>query len=220
MSELNSLLKSIPVEQIAAQLGIDPAQASEAIQNLLPSLVGGMQANAQDPQGAASLENALSQHAGNTSLLDNPNVADIDTEDGAKIAHHIFGSNEGAVAEKVAAKSGTDTSLIQKLLPIIAPIAMAWLASRLFGQKDTPAAEPVQRQSEPVERQVEPAETNRGAEAPIFPGQTGNDQAVGQGGLGDLLGGILGGGSGSSQGGGGLGDLLGSLGGLLGGGRR
>lgn len=38
------------------------------------------------------------------------------------------------------------------------------------------------------------------------------------GGLGDVLGGILGGGSGSSAGGGGLGDILGGLGGLFGGG--
>ena len=199
MSQLDSLMASLPVDRIAAQVGVDPAEARSAIESILPSLVGGMQANVQDPEGAASLQSALSQHAGKTDLAGGAvDPSEIDTADGAKIAHHIFGDNEGAVADRLAAASGTNKSLIEKLIPVIAPIAMAWLASRFFGNDSSPQAE---------------TPTTR-ADAP------GQQQGDLGGGLGDLLGGLLGGGAGSKQGGGGLGDLLGGLGGLLGGGRR
>ncbi|MCE4027247.1 DUF937 domain-containing protein [Microbacterium sp. Au-Mic1] len=63
--------------------------------------------------------------------------------------------------------------------------------------------------------------------APIVMGLIANGQkgssAGGGGGLGDILGGLLGGGGqqqGSSTGGGGLGDILGGLGGLFGGGQQ
>ncbi|MFD6698342.1 MULTISPECIES: DUF937 domain-containing protein [unclassified Microbacterium] len=63
--------------------------------------------------------------------------------------------------------------------------------------------------------------------APIVMGLIANGQkgssAGGGGGLGDILGGLLGGGGqqqGSSAGGGGLGDILGGLGGLFGGGQQ
>lgn len=205
MSQINSLLDSIPVERIAAQFGIDPTQARSAIEHILPSLVGGMQANAQDPRGAASLESAINQHASKVALAEGNALPDsADTRDGEKIVAHVFGANEGAVAEKLAAASGTDKGLIEKLLPVVAPIAMAWLASQLFGGR--------------AQHDAEPAEFDRAAEAPRWPGSTGQDRVVepGESGLGDLLGGLLGGGGG----GGGFGDLLGSLGGLLGGGRR
>ena len=208
MSQLNSLIDSIPVGRIAQQFGIDEAQARAAIESILPSLVGGMQANAQDPRGAASLESALNQHASQVRLAEGSfDPAEIDTADGEKIANHIFGANQGAVTDKLAAASGADKSLIEKLIPVIAPIAMAWLASKLFGGR--------------AQHDTEPAEFDRASEAPRVPGSTGQDRVVepGESGLGDLLGGLLGGGAGSSQAGG-LGDLLGGLGGLLGGGRR
>lgn len=204
MSELNFLIDSLPIDRIAAQVGAEPAQARSAIESILPSLVGGLQANAQDPQGAASLQQALGQHAGRAQLLSGDvDPAQIDTEDGAKIAHHIFGSNEGAVNEKLSAASGADKGLIEKLIPVLAPIAMAWIASKFFGSKNH-------------DRTEEPAEFDRSAEASVVPGSTGDDTGVTQPDLGGLLGGLLGGGG---QGGG-LGDLLGGLGGLLGGGRR
>lgn len=84
---------------------------------------------------------------------------------------------------------------MQKLLPILAPIVMSYLAKRFRGYLTEKAA--------PQTRQ---------AEAPAGP-------EGGRGGLGDLLGGILGGGAASQHsGGGGFGDLLDQiLGGTLGG---
>jgi len=52
------------VERISEQIGADPQQTRSAIDMALPVLVGGLARNAQQPEGAASLDNALQQHTG------------------------------------------------------------------------------------------------------------------------------------------------------------
>jgi hypothetical protein len=191
MAELDGLLDMIPVGDIAKQLGIDVSTAKAAVAQVVPALVAGMAANAQDKSGAESLAGAATRHAERKTNF--KNLADINTEDGAKVARNVFGSNTEQVEQKVAAAGGIDPSIIQKLIPIIAPIVIAFIGNMLLNkQKDagsTTSAEP----------------------------------ATSGGGIGDILGGLLGGGgsSSSSSSGGGVGDILGGvLGGLLGGGKK
>jgi hypothetical protein len=191
MADLSSLLKQIPVADIAEQLGIDESVAEAAVQQIVPGLVAGLAANAEDPKGAASLEKALSHDRGGVKKK----VAEIDTEDGKKIVKNVYGDKQDAVASKLAA-SATKASaagdvtqdIIKQILPIVAPIVLAWLAEQfLGGKKEEPAAK--------------------------------EEESTG-GGIGDLLGGLLGGGS-SSGSSNSTGDLLGGiLGGLLGGGKK
>ncbi|MEZ5096934.1 MAG: DUF937 domain-containing protein [Nocardioides sp.] len=54
MSDLDALLAALPIDQLAAQLGEDPVAVRQAAGVALPALLGGMQANAQDPGGEAS----------------------------------------------------------------------------------------------------------------------------------------------------------------------
>ena len=191
MADLSELLKLIPIGDIAEKFGIDESVAEAAVQQIVPGLVAGLAANAEDPKGAASLTNALSHDRGPVKRK----VADIDVEDGKKIVRNVYGDKQEAVATKLAssatkASSGGDVTsdLIQKILPIVAPIVLAWLAEKFLGGG---------AQEEPAAKEEESS----------------------SGGLGDLLGGLLGGGSSSSSSGGGnvLGDLLG---GLLGGGKK
>ncbi|MGH8827358.1 MAG: DUF937 domain-containing protein [Jiangellaceae bacterium] len=193
MSAIDEIFDQIPLSQLAAQLGVEPEVAEQATRQALPALLGGMGANAQDANGAASLSEALGQHS--SSLLDGGvNLADVDTTDGEKIVHNVFGASEEQVVNKLAGVSGGGGgldmgALVKKLLPILAPIVMAWLSKKLGGGRAEPAGARADGGTQPAEQD--------------------------SGGLGDLLGGILGG---ADQGGtGGLGDLLG---GLLGGGRR
>lgn len=192
MAGLDDLLKALPLDQIAGKFGVDPGTAQSAAGGLLPAILGGLKANAEDPQGAASIQEALSQHS--PQLVEGGvNLDDVDVDDGQKIAGHIFGDKQDAVVAKVAETTGQQPSLLSKLLPALAPIAMSYIAKQMSGggQQTTQAA-------------------SQGAAAPEAGG-----------GLGGLLGGLLGGG-GSGGGGGGLdiGGILGGLGGLLGGGRR
>ena len=68
MATIDELMTQIPIAQLAGQLGVSESEAEQAVRQALPALVGGLQANAADPAGAASLSQALSQHDG--SLID------------------------------------------------------------------------------------------------------------------------------------------------------
>jgi uncharacterized protein YidB (DUF937 family) len=49
VSAVDDILADIPMDQLAAQLGVDEATAEQAARQALPALLGGMQANAEDP---------------------------------------------------------------------------------------------------------------------------------------------------------------------------
>lgn len=132
MYDYTELLSTLPIDQLAAQVGENPADVENAVRNALPALLMGMGANAQDPAGEASLLSALGQH--DPSLVaGGVDLSRVDTEDGRKITHHIFGSNEDQVINQLGGLGGGN-ALIQKLLPMLAPIVMAWLAGKLMGR--------------------------------------------------------------------------------------
>ena len=142
MSSIDDILANIPINSLADQLGVDPATAESAVREALPALVGGMQANAADPQGAASLAGAVESHS--SKLVDGGvNLDDVDTADGEKIVDHVFGENSGAVAQTLGGNLGGNSDLIQKLLPILAPIVLSYLSQKMRGgdaQRARPAA--------------------------------------------------------------------------------
>ncbi|MEV6661434.1 DUF937 domain-containing protein [Nocardia fluminea] len=188
MTSFDDLLSQVPIAQIADQLGVDQATATTAVQAALPTLLGGLQVNAAQPQGAASLLGALDNHGG---LVEGEGAVDleqVDVGDGEKIVDNVFGDEKNTVISALGAGGGTGgNDLIAKLLPILAPIVLAYLAKQLTGG----GAAPQQTQTS-------------------------------GGGLGDLLGGLLGGSSNSGGLGGVIGEALsknagGALGSVLGG---
>lgn len=139
MSSIDDILANIPMNSLADQLGVDPATAESAVREALPALVGGMQANAADPQGAASLAGALDSHS--PKLVDGGvNLDEVDTADGEKIVSHVFGENSGAVAQTLGGNLGGNSDLVQKLLPILAPIVLSYLAQKMRGGAAQPGA--------------------------------------------------------------------------------
>lgn len=200
MTELREILEQIPVDQIAGLLGTDRESAQAAIEAAVPTLLAGMQSNAQAPDGAASLESALAQHR--DGLADGGvDASQVDTADGEKIVSHVFGGQQDQVASQLAGTSnlgGVGGDLVRKLLPILAPIVMSYLAKKILGGQ------------------------NVGGGAGDVAGRDGSGDSAGQPGgidLGSILGGILGGGpqGGAGAPGGGFGDILG---GILGGGSQ
>ncbi|MEU4812296.1 DUF937 domain-containing protein [Nocardia fluminea] len=191
MTSFDDLLSQVPIAQIADQLGVDQATATTAVQAALPTLLGGLQVNAAQPQGAASLLGALDNHGGLVEGEGAVDLGQVDVGDGEKIVDNVFGDEKNTVISALGAGGGTGgNDLIGKLLPILAPIVLAYLAEQLTG----------------------------GGTAAPAPQQT---QASG-GGLGDLLGGLLGGSSNSGGLGGVIGEALsknagGALGSVLGG---
>ncbi|WP_281497460.1 DUF937 domain-containing protein [Ornithinimicrobium sp. F0845] len=198
MGQYDELLSAIPVSQLAQQVGADEAEVSQAVQQVLPALVGGLSANAQQPEGAASLTNALGDHA-DTNFGD---LANVNIDDGQKIVGHIFGDQREAVVNQLGGLGGGGGGLIQKLLPILAPIVLSFLAKKMGGGGGLGGA------------LTDALGGGGGAPSP--------GAAPAGGGVGDLLGDLLGGALGGQAGGqgGGMGGLDDLLGGLLGGGKR
>ena len=184
MAELDGLLNVIPIGDIAKQLGIDENVAKAAVSQVVPVIVAGMAANAQDKGGAKSLAGAATRHAKRGKQFSR--VDEIDTAEGEKIATNVFGANKPAVEKEVAKAGGIDPELIQKLIPIVAPIIIAFIGNMLLKKQQESGASP----------------------------EAAEEEAASGGGIGDLLGGLLGGGgssSSSTSSGGGIGDLLGGL---------
>ncbi|MDR6507512.1 DUF937 domain-containing protein [Arthrobacter oryzae] len=200
MTDIREILEQIPVDQIAGLLGTDRESTQAAVEAAVPTLLAGMQSNAQAPEGAASLESALAQHR--DGLVDGGvDASEVDTDDGEKIVSHVFGGQQDQVASQLAGSAnlgGVGGDLVRKLLPILAPIVMSYLAKKILGGQDLGGA---------------PGDVT---------GRGGTGDSAGQPGgidLGSILGGILGGGLQGPQGsqGGGIGDILG---GILGGGNQ
>ena len=219
MSDLDAILESLPIDQIAGVLGVSSDEIRDAAGKAIPALVGGMQANAADG-GEQSLADALQQHAGN----DPKSLDDIDVEDGSKIVNNVFGDNSDQVVQKLGSTTAGGSDLLKKLLPMLAPMVMAFLASRvLSGHKSGgTSAAPSTTSTAPTGDGSGPVEIpgNLGGTGDAATTTTDASTSTSGGGLGDILGSVLGGGSatsGSSSSGGGLGDILG---GLLGGGKK
>jgi hypothetical protein len=198
MSAVDDILADIPMDQLAAQLGVDEATAEQMTRQAIPALLGGMRANAEDPAGAMSLAGALDQHP--SDLIDGGvDLNQVDANDGEKIVGNIFGPNQDQVAQTLGGLGGSQTGdLIKKLLPILAPIVLAYLSKRFMGQSQ-----------------------GSGSQDPL-----GSILGGGAGGssnpLNDMLNSMLGGGAASGAPGqpSGGGSILDMLGGLLGAGRH
>jgi hypothetical protein len=183
------------MDQLAAQLGVDQATAEQAARQAIPALLGGMQANSQDPAGAMSLAGALGDHP--SDLIDGGvDLNQLDANDGEKIVGNIFGANQDQVVQTLGGNLGGQAGgLIQRLLPILAPIVLAYLSKRLLGQRQGNS------QDDPL--------------GSILGGASGSGNP-----LNDLLSSMLGGGAASGGGQSSGGSILDMLGGLLGAGRR
>ena len=193
MSAVDEILTDIPMDQLASLLGVDEATAEQATRQAIPALLGGMQANAEDPAGAASLAGALGDHP--SDLIDGGvDLDQVDADDGEKIVGNVFGTNQDQVAQTLGGNlGGQGSALIKQLLPILAPIVLAYLSKRLMGQ----------------------GQGGGGGQNP-YGGATGSNNP-----LSDMLNSMLGGGAASGAAGqSGAGSILDMLSGMLGGGRR
>ncbi len=183
---VNEILSGIDLNALAGAVGATPAEVEQVAAVAVPTLLGSFQANAADPEGEASLLGALKHHTGEL------NYDEIDTEDGRKILGHAFANDP----QRLAGLAGQDSGLLAKLLPILAPIVLNWLANQFLG-----GGQQASRQQS----------SGGDVIGDLLGGLLGGGQTQQSGGgLGDLIGGLLGGGQ-AQSGGGGLGDILGGL---------
>lgn len=175
---IDEILSQLPADDLAARLGTDPETAMDAARRALPALLSGLDLEVQSGQADALGAAALKDHDPGILAQDNP-LSLIDFSDGEKILGHMFGDNRGAVEQRLGASGKAEAGLFSKLLPMLAPLVMSWLAGRMKSKAGSASSG-----------------GGGGGLGDILGGLLGGEGAGGTapgGGLGDLLGGILGG---------------------------
>ncbi|WP_242890022.1 DUF937 domain-containing protein [Stenotrophomonas maltophilia] len=125
------------LQQVSQQLGLDSSQTAQAVGSALPLLLGAMGQNASEPQGAQSLLNALQRDHSGGGCFDLGGILGAvmggggsGANDGAGILGHVFGGQQPQAAQLLGQKTGLDSGTSGKLLAILAPIVMSFLAQR------------------------------------------------------------------------------------------
>ena len=202
MNLLNMLASTMTsdtsLNALSQKTGGSVEQITKLIQSALPILLKFLTKNASSTAGAQSLLGALSQHT-NTRSMD-LQIGDADEEDGGKIVRHILGDQSEKVVNALSKETQLNTDQVNRALSDIAPALMSGLSAATNSASKVNLADGLD---------LSDLMGMFGGAAPAASQSSGL-----LGGLGNLMGGVLGGGSGNaaSQGGGGL------LGGLLGGG--
>jgi hypothetical protein len=198
MAGLDELFAQIPVADIANKIGADQGEVNNAIRTLVPALVGGLAENVHSNNiDSSSIESATAK-LGSSDLLDGGvNVDQVDEKQGDNLVATLFGGNDSnAVASALAGQGAGGSGLIQKLLPILAPIVLAYIGKQLT--KGGGASAPAQPQA-----------AGGGGLGDILGSILGGAGGGGGGNnpLGSILGSVMGGGGGNNA----IGEILGGL---------
>lgn len=192
MAGLDDLFAQIPIQDIANKLGADTGEVDSTIRTLVPVLVSGLSQNAQEPDQADNIVNTASNFAAQ-GLLDN--VFGSSQSEGQQLISTIFGGNDtNQVASALSGAGAGNNDLLQKLLPIIAPIVLAYIGKQLSGQK-----------AEPAQQQASSGGGLGDVLGGILGGMAGGGGAKNQS-MGSILGNMIGGKTGGA-----IGDILGGL---------
>lgn len=150
MNILDSLLDTqggAIVKQIGAQFGLNESQVQSAIKYLVPILAGGLIQNMNRGGGLDSLLGALKggnhgRYVDDSSILSQAQT----TQDGNAILENIFGNKAVSreAASRTATGTGIDSSILKKLLPVLAAAVMGGLSKQansnsIFDQPGTSA---------------------------------------------------------------------------------
>ena len=161
--ELMGQLQGEPMQGLAQQLGIDSAQAEQAVGVALPMLFGALGQNAAQPQGAADLFGALQRDHSSAngamdlggllggllggagggaagglggilgSVLGGGSAGGSSQLDAGSILGNIFGGQQQQAESQLGQATGLGANSGQ-LLAMLAPLVMSFLANRVQAQ--------------------------------------------------------------------------------------
>ncbi len=121
------------LDSLTSMSGLQPNQMQQLLGQVLPVLAGGIKNGTNTQGGLESLLGAL--NSGNHDrYYDQPNaLGNQNTRlDGNGILGHILGNKDASrsLASHASAKTGIDSTLIKKLLPVIATVVMGAMNKR------------------------------------------------------------------------------------------
>lgn len=136
MNVADMLKQTGALDSISQQLGIDSQSAQKGAAALLPALLGGFKKKAQTEPGGPDSLLAMLGGLGGPQLLDTVRSAEpTPREPGNQILGQIFGSKDVSrtVAGQAAQNTGIDSSVLKKMLPLLAMAVSGCLASQRDG---------------------------------------------------------------------------------------
>ena len=122
------------LKQLGQQAGVDEGKARQGMNAVIPVLLGAMERNAGDSQGAQSLDSALERdHDG--SILDNLGdfLGNPEQGNGNGILKHVFGERRPKVEERLASRTELEQGPLAKLMEMAAPLVMGALGKQKRG---------------------------------------------------------------------------------------
>lgn len=152
---LQSTLSGSVVDQIGQQANLDTQSTQTVLSDVLPTLLGGLAQNTQNKSKEQDLAKALQEdHTGN--LLKTPEAVTTpeQIEDGQKILEHIFGENQGQVVDVLQNKLGVDSSSIQSVMAMAAPLVLEHLGKETIGNTDTSVGQILQQERPNIENSL------------------------------------------------------------------
>ena len=160
LEELAGALGGDTLGQLAGVLGADNDAVSKGVAAALPALLGGLTRNASEPEGASALSNALGSRHGSGSILDSLGsifggsqwAQEQASRDGENILGHVFGNARPRVEQQVQAASGLQSSMVTKLLPLLAPVVLGYLGKKLSGGDSNQVASALQGERAQVQQ--------------------------------------------------------------------
>ncbi len=127
------LQQSGAIGSIAKQLGVNEQVAEMGAAALLPSILGGFKKTTQaQPSGLDGLGGLLGQLGGGGLLESVLGPEPTPVEKGNDVLGQIFGSKDvsRSVAGHASESTGIDSSLLKKMLPILAMLVAGYLAKQ------------------------------------------------------------------------------------------
>ena len=125
--DLNSIITSLTgnnlVGEIAKKFNIDTSKIIDVIKAAIPKFLGAMQKNASTSSGAASLTQALGNHAGQS--------MGINVEDGMKILSKVFGNNLNSEISALSQQTTTSNEQVSNILASVAPNLLSVLGNNI-----------------------------------------------------------------------------------------
>ena len=121
------------LQSVARDLGVSEDQAAAGAEALLPAILGGMKKQAQaQPAGLEGLGGLLGQLGGGRLLDQVLGPQPTDPSQGNAVLGQIFGSKDVSrtVADNAASRTGLDSGLLRKMLPLLAMLVTGFMAKQ------------------------------------------------------------------------------------------
>lgn len=132
------------LQSMARELGVSETEVQTGADALVPAILGGFKKQAQSrPADSGGLADLLGSLGGGGLLEDVLAPQPTDVSRGNQVLGEIFGSKDvsRAVAQNAASQSGLDSSLLKKMLPMLAMLVTGFMAKQQgAGAPDEPTA--------------------------------------------------------------------------------